>query len=220
MDILRFLWTSLRSSESLIFARSILLLSLATSIKACQTSIHQQRQLFSKEPSIISCSLSLLEGSSFFRKFFLRSVELDPSDSIAHFYRAQNFAFLNELGLSFASWSALMSWFGLVKWWSLVEKCLFLSTNDKYALHRYAILLTAQQQVSQPYRVLLGSLSLPFCLTFDDVVHWWPNDRLRKNYFSVFQQNTIEACWCIHLFERKEVNSSEIEGDIWFRIDR
>ena len=33
-----------------------------------------------------------------------------------------------------------------------IEKCLFLAPDDKCALHLYAILLTAQKQMSQAYR--------------------------------------------------------------------
>lgn len=66
---------------------------------------------------------------------FRESIELDPYDSIAHFHLAQNFAFLNETR------EALKS----------IEKCLYLSPNDKYALHLYTLLLTARKQMPEAY---------------------------------------------------------------------
>ncbi len=67
--------------------------------------------------------------------FYFRCIELDPYDSIAHFHLAQNLAFLNETR------DALKS----------IERCLLLSPDDKYALHLYTLLLTAQKQMPEAY---------------------------------------------------------------------
>ena len=63
------------------FPRAVLLLGLAKSFKARQTSIHIDRQDLFKSAV----------------QHFRESIELDPYDSIAHFHLAQNLAFLNEV---------------------------------------------------------------------------------------------------------------------------
>ncbi|CAF4027503.1 unnamed protein product [Rotaria sp. Silwood1] len=61
------------------------------------------------------------------------SIEVDPYDSISHFHLAHNLSFINQ--------EALKS----------IERCLLLSPADKYSLHLYALLLTAQKQMSEAY---------------------------------------------------------------------
>ncbi|CAF3814611.1 unnamed protein product [Rotaria sordida] len=101
------------------FARSLLLLAIAKSFKARQTSIHHDRQAL-----FHSAIIDLRE-----------SIELDPYDSIAHFHLAHNLSFLNQ------TQEALKS----------IETCLLLSPDDKYALHLYTLLLTAQKQMPEAY---------------------------------------------------------------------
>ncbi|CAF1562267.1 unnamed protein product, partial [Adineta ricciae] len=101
------------------FPRSLLLLALAQSFKARQTSIHQDRQ-------------KLFQSAI---KELRECVELDPYDSIAHFHLAQNLSFLNQTD------EALKS----------IETCLFLSPDDKHALHLHTLLLTAKKQIPEAY---------------------------------------------------------------------
>ncbi|CAF1464627.1 unnamed protein product [Rotaria sp. Silwood1] len=63
------------------------------------------------------------------------SIEVDPYDSISHFHLAHNLSFINQ------TQEALKS----------IERCLLLSPADKYSLHLYALLLTAQKQMSEAY---------------------------------------------------------------------
>lgn len=80
--------------------RAILLLALAKSFKARQTSIHRDRQTLFRSAvkdleQFVSRSYVCCSSSS----SPLRSIQLDPYDSIAHFHLAHNFAFLNEVSV-------------------------------------------------------------------------------------------------------------------------
>ncbi|CAF3076127.1 unnamed protein product, partial [Rotaria sp. Silwood2] len=70
-----------KNLENPSFPRSLVLLAIAKSFKARQTSIHNDRQALFQ-----SAIIDLRE-----------SIELDPYDSIAHFHLAHNLSFLNQV---------------------------------------------------------------------------------------------------------------------------
>ncbi|CAF3752931.1 unnamed protein product [Rotaria sp. Silwood1] len=105
----------------LLSARSLVLLAIAKSFKARQTSIHNDLFYFYFNIKYLF--------------IYKRSIQLDPYDSISHFHLAHNLSFINQ------TQQALKS----------IERYLLLSPDDKYALHLYTLLLTAQKQMPEAY---------------------------------------------------------------------
>ncbi|CAF5142101.1 unnamed protein product, partial [Rotaria sp. Silwood1] len=103
----------------LLSARSLVLLAIAKSFKARQTSIHNDRQ------TLFQSAIHDLRDS----------IQIDPYDSISHFHLAHNLSFLNQTEEAIQS----------------IETCLLLSPDDKFALHLYTLLLTAQKEMPQAY---------------------------------------------------------------------